>query len=143
MLLMDLVTLSVKLGRRLGAIDVDSGLSPIDALHELQILSHPAREALDAQREVRNSSQHVYVELTVAALREAVKQQLNSTPSVVTSIVSWVDSWPRQRQSKHFRGWLNWIRDAHSHRPARRSPQRARRSHASPLGRAASPTTAR
>jgi hypothetical protein len=36
----------------------------------------------------------VYVELTVSVLREAVEQQLESTPRVITSIVSWVDSWP-------------------------------------------------
>jgi uncharacterized protein YutE (UPF0331/DUF86 family) len=94
MLLMDLVTLSVKLARRLGAMDVDEQLSPIEALCELQIVSRSAREALDVQREVRNSSQHVYVELTVSALREAVEQQLESTPLVIRSIVSWVDSWP-------------------------------------------------
>jgi hypothetical protein len=94
MLLMDLVTLSVKLGRRLGAVDVDEELSPIDALRELRIVSQPARDALDVQREVRNSSRHVYVELTVSVLREAVEQQLESTPRVITSIVSWVDSWP-------------------------------------------------
>jgi uncharacterized protein YutE (UPF0331/DUF86 family) len=94
MLLMDLVTLSVKLARRLGAIDVDEQLSPIEALHELRVVSQSAREALDVQREVRNSSQHVYVELTVSALREAVEQQLESTPLVIRSIVSWVDSWP-------------------------------------------------
>ena len=94
MLLMDLVTLSVKLARRLGAIDVDEQLSPIEVLCELQIVSRSAREALDVQREVRNSSQHVYVELTVSALREAVEQQLQSTPLVIRSIVSWVDSWP-------------------------------------------------
>jgi predicted nucleotidyltransferase len=93
MLLMDLVTLSVKLGRRLGTIEADQSLSPIDALSELQVLSQPARQALDAQREVRNYSQHVYVELTVAVLREAVKQQMKTTPFVITSIVSWVDSW--------------------------------------------------
>jgi uncharacterized protein YutE (UPF0331/DUF86 family) len=94
MLLMDLVTLSVKLGTRLGAVDVDEELSPIDALRELRIVSQPARDALDVQREVRNSSRHVYVELTVSVLREAVEQQLESTPRVITSIVSWVDSWP-------------------------------------------------
>ena len=95
MLLMDLVTLSVKLGRRLGAIDVDEELSAIEALRELQLVSRPASEALDAQREVRNSSQHVYVELTVSVLREAVEQQIESTPRVIRSIVSWVDSWPK------------------------------------------------
>jgi len=53
MLLMDLVALSVKLGRRLDAIDVDARLSPID---ELRIVSRSARDALDVQREVHNSS---------------------------------------------------------------------------------------
>jgi hypothetical protein len=47
--------------------------------------------ALDIQREVRNSSQHVYVELTVSALRDAVKQQMDSTPRIIRSITSWVD----------------------------------------------------
>jgi uncharacterized protein YutE (UPF0331/DUF86 family) len=94
MLLMDLVTLSVRLARRLGVMDADDRLSAIEALHRSQILSQPARDALDVQREVRNSSQHVYVELTVSVLREAVKQQLQSTPRVVRSITSWVDSWP-------------------------------------------------
>jgi hypothetical protein len=75
------VTLSVKLGRRLGAIDVDEELSPIEALRELRIVSQPAREALEAQREVHNSSQRVYVGLTVSVLREAVEQQIQSTAS--------------------------------------------------------------
>ena len=61
-------------------MDVDEELSSIDALQELQIVSLASREALDVQREVRNSSQHVYVELTVPVLREAVEQQLESTP---------------------------------------------------------------
>jgi predicted nucleotidyltransferase/uncharacterized protein YutE (UPF0331/DUF86 family) len=94
MLLMDLATLSMKLGRRLGVVDGDERLSPVEALHELQILSQPACDALDAQREVRNSSQHVYVELAVSTLRGAVEQQLESTPRVIRSITSWVDSWP-------------------------------------------------
>lgn len=94
MLLMDLVTLSVRLGRRLDAMDLNEQLSPVDALRELKIVSQPAHEALDVQREVRNSSQHVYVELTVSALREAVKQQLESTPRLIRSITAWVDSWP-------------------------------------------------
>jgi len=92
MLLMDLITLSVKLGRRLGALSVDERLPSIEALRELRILSRHAQDALEIQREVRNSSQHVYVELTVPALREAVMQQLESTPRVIRSITSWVDS---------------------------------------------------
>lgn len=94
MLVMDLITLSVKLGRRLGALGEDEKLSPIDALRELRIVSQDAQDALDVQREVRNASQHVYVELTVSALREAVKQQLDSTPRVIRSITVWVDSLP-------------------------------------------------
>ena len=61
-------------------------------LRKLQILSQPAQDSLDVQREVRNSSQHVYVELTVSALREAVKQQLDSTPRIIRDITSWVDT---------------------------------------------------
>jgi uncharacterized protein YutE (UPF0331/DUF86 family) len=92
MLLMDLITLSVKLARRVGALDVDETSSTIETLRELQIISQPAYAALNAQREVRNSSQHVYVELTVSALREAVELQLESTPRVIRSITAWVDS---------------------------------------------------
>jgi hypothetical protein len=92
MLLMDLIALSVKLGGQLGAEGVDERLSPIEALCELQILSQHARDALEIQREVRNSSQHVYVELTVPDLREAVTQQLDITPRTIRSITAWVDS---------------------------------------------------
>jgi uncharacterized protein YutE (UPF0331/DUF86 family) len=92
MLLMDLITLSVKLGRRLGVVSVDERLSSVETLRELRIVSQDAQDALDVQREVRNSSQHVYVELTVSALREAVRQQLDSTPRFIRSITSWVDS---------------------------------------------------
>jgi len=92
MLLMDLITLSLKLARRLGVQDVDEGLSSVEALRELQILSKPTQDSLDVQREVRNSSQHVYVELTVSDLREAVKQQLDTTPRIIRDITSWVDT---------------------------------------------------
>lgn len=92
MLLMDLITLSVKLGRRLDIQDVDERLSSVEVLRELQILSQPAQDSLDVQREVRNSSQHVYVELTVSALREAVKQQLDNTPRIIRGITSWIDA---------------------------------------------------
>jgi uncharacterized protein YutE (UPF0331/DUF86 family) len=92
MLMIDLITLSVKLGRRLGAMGADEKLSSIEALSELQIVSQHAQDALDVQREVRNASQHVYVELTVSTLREAVNQQLDSTPRVIRSITAWVDT---------------------------------------------------
>jgi uncharacterized protein YutE (UPF0331/DUF86 family) len=92
MLLMDLITLSVKIARRLGALSVDEGAFSVEVLRELQIISRPAQDALDVQREVRNLSQHVYVELTVSALRDAVKQQVDSTPRTVRSINSWVDA---------------------------------------------------
>lgn len=91
-LLMDLVTLSVKLARRLGAEGVDEKSSPIDVLHELRIISQHARDALDVQRKLRNLSQHVYVEVTVQAVREAVKEQLDSTPHLIGNITSWVDA---------------------------------------------------
>lgn len=92
MLLMDLISLSVKIAIRLDALGVEERVSPVGALRKLQIISQPAQDALDVQREVRNSSQHVYVELTVSALRDAVERQLHSTPRVVTNITSWVDA---------------------------------------------------
>lgn len=92
MLLMDLITLSVKIAGRLDALSVDERVSSVEALHKLQIISQPAQEALDVQREVRNSSQHVYVELTVSALRDSVEQQLHSTPRIIRNITSWVDA---------------------------------------------------
>ncbi|HXN38134.1 MAG TPA: hypothetical protein VN892_08850 [Solirubrobacteraceae bacterium] len=92
MLLMDLITLSVKLGRRLHAVNVDASRSPVETLRELKILSANAEEALAIQREVRNSSQHVYVELTVSNLRRAVMLQLETSARVIHAITAWVDS---------------------------------------------------
>ncbi len=94
MLLMDLITLSVKIGRRLGAVSIEERSSPVETLRELRILTRSAEEALDVQREVRNSSQHVYVELTVSSLREAVERQLESSPRIIHGITAWVDSLP-------------------------------------------------
>jgi hypothetical protein len=91
MLLMDLIALSVKIAVRSGALSVDQSTSPVGVLHELQIISQPAQESLDVQREVRNSSQHIYVELAVSDLRDAVMQQLDSTPRMIGNITSWVD----------------------------------------------------
>lgn len=91
MLLMDLITLSVKIAVRLDALSVDQKTSPVEVLHELQIISQPALDSLDVQREVRNSSQHVYVELTVSDLLDAVIQQMDSTPRVIGNITSWVN----------------------------------------------------
>lgn len=91
MLLMDLITLSVKIAGRLGALSVDEGASSVETLSELQIVSKPAQDSLDVQREVRNLSQHVYVELTVSDLRDAVIQQLDSTPRIIRNVTSWVD----------------------------------------------------
>jgi uncharacterized protein YutE (UPF0331/DUF86 family) len=92
MLLMDLIALSVKIGRRLGAVSVDEGLSPVETLRELKVLPRSAEQALDIEREVRNASQHVYVELTVSRVREAVQQQLESSPRIIQSVTAWVDS---------------------------------------------------
>jgi uncharacterized protein YutE (UPF0331/DUF86 family) len=92
MLLMDLITLSVKLARRLDALKVDEGASSVEVLRELRVVSQTAKDALDVQREVRNLSQHVYVELTVSALRDAVTQQMDSTPRMIRDITSWVDA---------------------------------------------------
>ena len=91
MLLMDLITLSVKIAGRLDALSVDEGSSSVETLSELQIISKPAHDALDVQREVRNLSQHVYVELTVSDLRDAVIKQLDSTPRIIRNVTSWVD----------------------------------------------------
>jgi len=60
-------------------------------LRELQIISQAAQDSLDVQREVRNSSQHIYVELTVSDLRDAVIQQIAGTPRIIRNITSWVD----------------------------------------------------
>ncbi len=92
MLLMDLITLSVKIAGRLDALNVDESVSSVEALRKLQIIPQPAQDSLDVQREVRNSSQHVYVELTVSALRDAVKQQVDSTPRIIRNIASWIDT---------------------------------------------------
>lgn len=94
MLLMDLIALSVKLGRRLGAVSAEEGLSPVEVLRELNVLSDDAERALRVQREVRNSSQHVYVELSVSALREATKRQMDSVPRIVYNVTSWVGTFP-------------------------------------------------
>lgn len=92
MLLMDLITLSVKLGRRLDATGVDQTSSPVGTLRTLKILSANAEIALTTQREVRNASQHVYVELAVSDLRRAVALQLESSPRTIRAIAAWVDS---------------------------------------------------
>lgn len=91
MLLMDLIALSVKLAARLGALSADRATSPVDVLRELQIISQPALDSLNVQREVRNMSQHVYVELAVPDLRDAVMRQIESTPRVIASITAWID----------------------------------------------------
>ena len=90
MLLMDLIALSVKIGRRLGVVTGDEKSSPVEALRELKVLSADAERALRVQREVRNSSQHVYVELSVPDLREAIKQQLDTSPRIIGGVASWV-----------------------------------------------------
>jgi hypothetical protein len=91
MLLMDLIALSVKIAVRSGALSVDQEASPVGVLRELQIISQPALDSLDVQREVRNLSQHVYIELAVSDLRDAVMLQLHSTPRMIGNITSWVD----------------------------------------------------
>jgi hypothetical protein len=91
MLLMDLIALSVKIAGPLDALGLDQETSPVEVLRELQVISQPARDSLDVQHEVRNLSQHVYVELTVSDLRDAVLQQIDSTPRIIRNITSWVD----------------------------------------------------
>jgi len=92
MLLMDVIALAAKLARRGGAIQADDSSSAMKMLRAAGVLSEPAEQALAMQREVRNASQHIYVELTMAVLRDAVIQQLRTTPRIVTSITTWVDS---------------------------------------------------
>jgi hypothetical protein len=92
MLLVDLITISVKIAGRLSAPSVGEKASSVEVLRELQVISQPAFDSLDVQREVRNLSQHVYVELTVPDLRDAVIQQLDTTPRTIRDIASWVDS---------------------------------------------------
>lgn len=92
MLLLDIMTLAVKLAKRWGALERDVDGSPTAILHKAGVVSRQAEESLEAQRRVRNSSQHVYVELSVSNVRQAVKRQLDTTPAVVRSIAAWIDS---------------------------------------------------
>jgi uncharacterized protein YutE (UPF0331/DUF86 family) len=91
MLLMDLITLSVKLARRIGAIDDESTLAP-EFLVNAGVISSDALEAIGKQREVRNTSQHIYVQLSIPELRSAVLDQLKTTPGAIQSIAAWVES---------------------------------------------------
>lgn len=91
MLLMDLITLSVKLARRIGAID-DESTPPPELLANAGIITGDALAAIIRQREVRNTSQHVYVELSMAVLRRAVLQQIETTPSTIRNVAAWVES---------------------------------------------------
>ncbi len=61
-------------------------------LRELKVLSQSAEEALDAEREVRNASQHIYVELEISDVRKAVAVQLESSPRIVQSITAWLEA---------------------------------------------------
>jgi uncharacterized protein YutE (UPF0331/DUF86 family) len=92
MLLMDLIALSVKLGRRSGAVTDEESVSALEVMRDARVISQKTQEAIEAQRVVRNASQHVYVELSMSALREAVLQQLETTPRVIRSVAAWVES---------------------------------------------------
>lgn len=91
MLLMDLIVLSVKLGRRLGAIE-DSSASALETLCDVGVLSRDTQAVIDDQRDVRNTSQHIYVGLSMSALRRVVLQQIETTPRVIRDVASWVES---------------------------------------------------
>lgn len=91
MLLMDLITLSVKLARRIGAIDDESTPAP-ELLANAEVISRDAVAAIEKQREVRNTSQHVYVRLSMSELRTVVLGQLETTPQAIQSIAAWVES---------------------------------------------------
>lgn len=91
MLLMDLIALSAKLARRIGATD-DARTSAPDLLVNVGVISHDVLKAIEKQREVRNTSQHIYVELSMPELRVAVLSQLRTAPSAIRSIAAWVES---------------------------------------------------
>jgi hypothetical protein len=92
MLLMDLVVLSVKLGRRLGALNEDEDAPPLEVLCDLGVITHEAQAAIEQQRKVRNTSQHIYVELSMSELRVAALGQLGTTPAAIRNIAAWVES---------------------------------------------------
>jgi hypothetical protein len=91
MLLMDLIALSAKLARRIGAID-DENTPPLELLANAGVISHNALAAIGTQREVRNMSQHIYVQLSMAVLRCAVLQQIETTPSTIRNVAAWIES---------------------------------------------------
>ncbi|HEX3391068.1 MAG TPA: hypothetical protein VHS55_00735 [Solirubrobacteraceae bacterium] len=91
MLSMDLVALSVKIAGRLGAVE-DADVSPLEVLRERGVLSRETEAALVSQRDVRNTSQHIYVELSVSELRSAVLEQLETTPRTIRDVTVWVES---------------------------------------------------
>jgi uncharacterized protein YutE (UPF0331/DUF86 family) len=91
MLLMNLITLSVKLTRRIGAID-DEKTSALVSLVNAGVISQNALMAIEKQREVRNTSQHIYVELSMSELRTVVLDQLETTPGTIQRIAAWVES---------------------------------------------------
>jgi hypothetical protein len=91
MLLMDLIGLSVKLARRIGAIDDESTPAP-ELLVNARVISRGALAAIEKQREVRNKSQHIYLELSVSELRTAVLDQLEMTPRAIQGIAVWIES---------------------------------------------------
>jgi uncharacterized protein YutE (UPF0331/DUF86 family) len=92
MLLMDLIALSVRLAERMGVSPGGENVAPVQVLCGAGVISQDARAAIEAQRELRNTSQHVYVELSIAALRDAVLRQLEVTPRTIRNIATWVDS---------------------------------------------------
>lgn len=94
MLLMDLITLSVKLARRIGAID-DERTPALNLLVDAGAISRDAVAAMEEQRDVRNTSQHIYVRLSMSELRTVVLDQLETTPGTIQSIAAWVESLER------------------------------------------------
>jgi hypothetical protein len=91
MLLMDLIALSVKLAKRIGAIEDDS-TPAVELLANAGVISRDAVGAIEKQREVRNTSQHIYVQLSMSELRTCVMGQLEMTPITIQSLAEWVDS---------------------------------------------------
>lgn len=91
MLLMDLLALSVKLAKRIGAIGDEKAPAP-RLLLIAGVISRDAVAAIEKQREVRNTSQHIYVQLSMSVLRLAVLQQIETTPSTIRNMAAWVAS---------------------------------------------------
>jgi hypothetical protein len=86
---------------------VESGsVSASEVLREQEVLSRAALAAIENQREVRNTSQHIYAELSVSELRSAVLGQLETTPRAIQGIVAWVELLENESRGEHLESFL-------------------------------------